>query len=208
MHVKVIPAREASDHWNVLKFMEQGPCTDCVHVVSTVVNPDGSTGFNVQIKHPFTNKNLTGFDVRGIVMLNGSHSFSGLNVTMSNHAMGDGELVNADGYTLLYTPDTEGDGPGGLQGYLKGKMATKTYPNATLNGYKRHISSDPANTRNAFYAGDSITVKYDIAMPTGKFVFGYAVDASWVPATNKPVQNPMTDFPTFRKLPGTVENCG
>jgi uncharacterized delta-60 repeat protein len=82
-----------------------------------------------------------------------------------------------------------------LQGYLKGKLATATFPNSTLNGFLRFISDDPANTRNAFYAGGTVTRTYDIKMPPAPFVLGYAVDASWATPIIKPVTDPMTDFP-------------
>ena len=32
-------------------------------------------------------------------------------------------------------------------------------------------------------------------MPDGAFVFGYAIDASWETPDEKPVTNPITDFP-------------
>lgn len=66
----------------------------------------------------------------------------------------------------------------------------------------RFVTDDPANTRNAFYAADTITVTYEIDMPDSPnpFVLGYAVDASWAPPIHKPVTNPMTDF-------GPAANC-
>ena len=79
--------------------------------------------------------------------------------------------------TTLYNPATAGSGPDGLQGYIQGKFASLELPDSTLNGYIRFISDDPANTRNAFYAGDSVTETYDIDMPDGPFVFGYAIDS-------------------------------
>jgi hypothetical protein len=109
--------------------------------------------------------------------------------------MGDGELINADGFTSLYNFSTAGLGPGGLQGYLKGKFATAATPNARLNGYMRFVTSSAQNTRSAFYAGDTITRTYDIAMPGSPFVIGYAVDAGWVAPTVTPVTDPMADFP-------------
>ena len=36
---------------------------------------------------------------------------------------------------------------------------------------------------------------FDIDMPDTQFIFGYAVDASWVPPTTKPVTDPDVDFP-------------
>jgi hypothetical protein len=193
--LEVIPLRQVAGHWNVLKFLEQGPCTNCVSVTKVTPNPSGTKSFDVQIKHPFKTANLTGFDVRGIAMFHGGHSFPASVLTTPDRATGDGELVNADGYTTLYNSSTAGSGPGGLQGYLKGKFASQTLPDATLNGYKRHISSDPANTRNAFYADDAIIATYELDMPDTQFIFGYAVDACWVPPTTKPVTDPMTQFP-------------
>jgi hypothetical protein len=193
--MSVVPSRQVSGHWNVLTWLEKKPCTNCVKVTSMVKNPQGSYNVDLQIKHPFTNPNYTGFDVRGIAMFNGSHNFPDAGVMMPDHTMGDGELVNADDYTTLYNSTTAGMGPNGQWGYLKGKLASATAPNGTLNGYKRYISTDPANTRNAFYAGESITVTNEVYLPTGKFIFGYAIDASWAPPTNKPVVDPMVDFP-------------
>ena len=193
--LRSIPVRNVGTHWNVLKWLEQGPCTSCVSIVGITPNPSGTKSMDIKIKHPFPSPNLTGFDVRGIAMFNGSHVFPEAGLTTPDKSAGDGELVNADGYTTLYNSATAGSGPGGLQGYMKGKLATKSPPDATLNGYKRHITNAVSNTRSAFYAGDMVTASYEIKMPTGGFVFGYAVDASWAPPSVKPVTDPMNDFP-------------
>jgi len=197
---EIVPIREGDIHWNVLKWLEQGPCTNCLSIKNIHPSGNGTVLVDVEITHPFGNPNLTGFDVRGIAMFSGNHLFpvSGLNAP--DKTLGDGELVNADGYTALYNITTEGSGPDGMQGYFKGEWATKTPPDALLNGFKLFISDDPANTRNAFFAGDTVTVTYEIDMPDGAFVMGYAVDASWAPAINKPVEDPMTDF-------GPEANC-
>jgi len=197
----ILPVRDIADHWNVRKFLENGPCFDCLKVTGITPAPDGSAKFDVEITHPFPSANLTGFDVRGIAMFNGSHTFPESGLTAPDSSDGDGELLNADGYTTLYNSGTVGSGPGGLQGYSKGKFASITMPGADLNGFKRFITDDPANTRNAFYAGDAITETYELIMPVSGFVFGYAIDASWVPATVKPVVDPMTDFPPEANCP-------
>jgi hypothetical protein len=199
--IEPVPVRSVEDHWNALRWLEGGPCTDCVKVLSFTDSGFGTKLADVEITHPFPNANLTGFDVRGIAMFDGSFEFTELGAIVPDRYSGDGELVNADGYTRLYNSTTEGSGPNGLQGYIKGHFSTLTAPNATLNGFKRHVSDDPANTRNAFYAGDSVTVTYEIDMPDSAFVFGYAVDACWVPATTKPVTDPMTDFPPEANCP-------
>ena len=196
---EIMPIRETAGHWNVLQFLEQWPCTNCFKLAGVSPNPDGTLNVNVSIKQPFANLNLTGFDVRGIAMFSGSHLFPESGLVMSDRTLGEGEVVNADGFTTLFNPTTAGHG---FEGYVKGKLATVTAPGSTLNGYKRFVTDDPANTRNAFYAGDEIIVTFQIDMPDppNPWVFGYAVDASWAPAINKPVDDPMTDF-------GLSANC-
>ena len=200
-HVEIMPFRDISGHLNVLQFLEKGPCNNCVSIVGVTPTPQGTKKFDVKIRHPFASLNFTGFDVRGIAMFKGSHTFPVTGLTTPDHAAGDGELVNADGYTTLYNSGTMGSGPGGLEGYVKGKFASSTMPDATLNGYKRYITSNPANKRNAFYGGDEITATFELAMPTTAFIFGYAVDASWMSPTVKPVTDPMTQFPPSANCP-------
>ena len=196
---EIIPVRVTSNHWNILQFLEEAPCTDCFKLAGITPNPDGTLNVNVSIKHPFSNLNLTGFDVRGIAMFNGSHLFPISGLIMSDRTLGEGEIVNADGYTALYNPTTAGHG---FEGYIKGNLAEVTAPSATLNAFKRFITSNPANTRNALYAGDEIVVTYQIDMPDppNPWVFGYAVDSCWAPPINKPVVDPITDF-------GPEANC-
>ncbi len=199
--VKILPFRQVSIHWNILGFLEQWPCTTCVGITLMPDSPQGNKVFDVQIIHPFTVTNFTGFDVRGIAMFAGSHTFPVSGLTTPNRHNGDGELVNADGYTTLYNASTAGSGPDGLQGYIKGTFTPPQTPNAFLNGYKRHISADATNTRNAFFAGDAVTATYEIDMPDSSFIFGYAVDANWAKPTANPVVDPMTEFPPEANCP-------
>ena len=198
---EVIPVRDIEAHYNVLKFLEHGPCTNCVSVLSATPTGSGTTEFEVQISHPFTQMNFTGFDVRGVAIFDGSHTFPDSGLTAPDRHSGDGEVVNATGYTALYNSTTVGAGPGGLEGYQEGNFASTTIPNANLNGFRSFISSGAGNDRNAFSAGDAITETYEIDMPDGGFVFGYAVDASWAPPTIKPVTNPQADFPPEANCP-------
>ena len=45
---EVVPQHVAADHWNVLKWLEGGPCTNCVKVVGAqgvgTVHPHGAQG--------------------------------------------------------------------------------------------------------------------------------------------------------------------
>jgi len=186
-----IPIRQVAAHFNIINWLETGPCTDCLQITGIEHSGTGTLLVDVELTHPFDNPNFTGFDVRGIVMFVGNHNFPVSDVTVSDRTLGNGELVNADGYTRLYNPEFVGHG---IEGYLPGKLSTLQYPNADVNGYKRHISDDLSNTRNAFYAGDSITVTYEIDMPDSQFIFGYAVDACWGVPFYPTVTNPMTDF--------------
>jgi len=191
---EVIPLRQVSGHWNILKFLEQGPCSNCFSIKGVTPTPKGTLQVSVEIIHPFISANLTGFDVRGILMTQGTNNFPLAGLTMASRPL-ELELVNADGYTSLYNPTTAGSGPGGLQGYIHGKMAGFPWPNTTLNGFKRHVTDNQWNTRNAFYASTVNTQIYEVYKPAGSFLIGYAVDASWVPPINNPVVDPMTDFP-------------
>jgi len=198
---EIATLREVTGHWNVLKFLEQGPCYNCFKIAG--IHPTGPNVMEIDIliKHPFDLPNLTGFDVRGIAMFNGTKIYPISGVRTSDSMLGEGELLNADGYTALYGAWTTGSGPGGFQGYLKGNFATSEPPDSYMNGYKRHVSPGAANTRNAFFAGDEVTVTYEVFMPTGAFVFGYAVDASWAPPTTIPPDDPMNDFPPEANCP-------
>ena len=40
--VEVIPVREAGIHWNVLSWLEQGPCTDCLRLTNIRPSGDGT----------------------------------------------------------------------------------------------------------------------------------------------------------------------
>jgi len=200
--VEVIPKRLVEDHFNVLKFIEEQPCDDCLKVLGIEGSGQGTILIHVELTHPFPGYlSLTGFDVRGVVIFNGSKVFPTSGLSIPDRSSGDCELYNADGFTSLYNYTTEGAGIHGYKGYIQGTRASWPPPEALLNGYKRFISDDPDNTRNAFFSGDAITVTYDIAIPASGFYFGYAVDACWVPPINEPVTDPMTDFPPDANSP-------
>ncbi len=192
--VEVIPVRAGELHINILKFLEVGPCTTCFKIVGFNFPEPGVLDVDIEITHPFSDLIFTIFDVRGIMMFNATHAFPASGLTISDSSIGDGELKNAEGYTQLYNGSTLG-AAGDFFSYFKGKFATPTVPDADLNGFIRHITDDPANTRNALYSSDSVTQTYSLGLPSGEFVLGYAVDASWDMPVADPVVDPMTDFP-------------
>jgi hypothetical protein len=198
---EIVPVRDIATHWNILKFLEKTPCNNCLKIKNITDTSNGTKLVDIQISHPFTGMNLTGFDVRGIAMFHGGQTFPDSGLTAPNRYLGDGELVNPDGYTALYNATTLGKGPGGMQGYFPGKFSTATIPNALLNGYKRFISDSIENTRNTFLPTDAITITYEIDMPDTVKIIGYAIDASWAPAKVFPVTDPKTDFPPEANCP-------
>jgi len=199
--VKIIPARQGSDHWNILFFLEGWPCTNCVRVIAATPTPDDTINFTVEITHPFDSMNFTGFDVRGIAMFEGGYEFPEMYYQVPDASAGTGELMNPDGFTALYAWWTVSFGPPVAQGYIPGRFSSPISPSASVNGYKRFISPGAENTRRAFYAGDILTNTFEIDMPDDTFIFGYAVDASWVSATDKPVDDPIADFPPEANCP-------
>ncbi len=188
---ELIPVRSTEGHFNVLNWLENGPCTDCLKITSISNSGYGTHYVDIELTHPFDNPDFTGFDVRGIVMFASCCEFPQSGLKYSSQCTDEGGLANADGYTTLYHSATAFHG---FEGYQHGKFATIPVPDAELNGYKRFLSDDPANTRNAFYAGDTVTVTYEMALPDGPFIMGYAVDACWTPPLTVPVTDPMTDF--------------
>ncbi|MCK4719728.1 hypothetical protein KAU08_03665, partial [bacterium] len=190
---EIVPLREGFMHLNILKFLEVSPCSDCFEIVGFDYPEPGYIDVDFKITHPYDDPLYTIFDVRGIMMFDGSHTFPLSGMTISDSIFGDGEFLNPDGYTSLYNTWLIGPAPP-IQEYFQGVYASEHLPDALVNGYIRHISDDPSNTRNALLTGDSVTRTYSLKYPANEFVFGYAVDASWAVPIETPVDDPMTDF--------------
>ena len=194
MEAEIIPVRDTSIHFNILKLLEVAPCTNCLKIKSISGTPNNTILVGLEIQHPFIDPVFTVFDVRGIIMTSGSRLFPASGWLTSDMFLGNSELVNADGHTTLYNVTTFGKS-GGFQEYYHGKWATQMYPDTTLNGFMRHATSGASNVRNALYAGTAVTREYEIYKPSSYFVLGYAIDASWFTPTVNPVSDPQTDFP-------------
>jgi hypothetical protein len=191
---EIIPVREGEIHLNILKFLEDGPCTTCFKIIGFNFPQPGYLDVDIKIDHPFGDLTYSIFDVRGLMMFQGNHEFPIAGKSMSDPALGDGALLNPDGYTALYNGSTATAPVGPLQKYYPGNLATSAIPNSDINGYIFFKTDDPANNRNAFYA-NSIDVKtFSLKLPSDNFVIGYAVDASWAPPIETPVDDPLTDF--------------
>ena len=192
--IEVIPARQGEVHLNILKLLEIAPCDDCFRVVDFDFPEPDKLNVDIQIDHPMTGLEYSVFDVSCIIMFNGNREFPSSGITISDPSLGDGAVLNPDGYTALYNGSTLESPAGDYQKYFQGELATYLVPDADISGYKYFTSENPLNDRNAFYAGASDTQTFSLQLPASTFVLGYAVDANWSIPITSPVEDPLTDF--------------
>jgi hypothetical protein len=200
----VVPLRFSQFHANVRKFLEEGPCTNCLSVVPPIVPTSYGMDVDIALRHPFPGEDYyTGFDVRGIVMLEGGYAFPGMELATTRAGSGDWALLNPDGWTPVF--NAQDYTLPGILGYSHGRLIPPTWPSPTntLNAFKAYCSdgqSEEDGGRRAFFAGDQVVRTYELQMVTGEpFRFWYAVDASWEPPTGEPPYE-LDDF-------GTEANC-
>ncbi len=201
-----IPVRLSATHFNVRTFMENGPCTDCMTLQNLEILPDDILSFDVMLTHPFPGlNNLVGFDVRGIVILNAGELWPANNLMVSRGTLGNGELLNADGYTRLYNPVEfpPGSVGVGLWEYSKGKMAPDVDLTGSLNGY---IAYETDKTRRVFETMVPRSAHYLLKKPDGPLLFGYAIDANHSKADPTLTGDPLIidvpdDFPFTANCP-------
>jgi len=204
---EVSPVRHGAFHANVRKFLEESPCSNCLKVVPPILPKPYGLDVTIAITHPFAGAtDLMGFDVRGIIMLQGEYSFPNLGC-VTTRIPGDGfALRNPDGYTPIFNA-ADYTKPG-ILGYSKGKMVPPIWgdPLDTLNAFKAYYSagqSEDEGGRRAFFSGDQVTRTYEIQVTPGlPFKFWYAVDASWEPPVGDPPYD-VSDFPPSANCPET-----
>jgi hypothetical protein len=207
MTANVVPLRGAEFTCNVTKFMQ--PPSSPTNLVSIAIGPgsipaDGYFEVDVGLQHPFPGlKKFSGFDVRGILMTNGSmvgyHDSSVIIGSADNT-----RLMNPDGYTRWWNY-SEFSSYNTIFGYTAGKLGPSKQLTATANPYKYFAlglpkdtpvtSLDPAS--RGFFPTDAgvlaRTYKIQFAKNGSQtlFDFQYAIDASW--AAPDPAFGP--DFP-------------
>jgi hypothetical protein len=214
--VRMLPARSSDWHLNVTGILNTTMGVTAVGVPSEADPANGLFVFDITLAHPFPTKpQLSGFDVKGILMTPGSLEIG----TLKFADVGETWLENADGYTRWWNP-TEFT-TSGMFGYLKGNLANTTSDQltATVNPYKYYadllsatddygeLVPEPLDSdygRGVFTAGSSNTRRYRIRFPMSpgpQVKYGYAVDASWkAPSPNPPVNVP-DDFPIEANQP-------
>jgi hypothetical protein len=197
--VDVVPKRLGRFHLNGLKFLEEY-CTDCLKITAIKNNGDGTLDVTVKIKHPFPgHPEYTGFDVKGIIMFQGSHvvDYSSKYIypyddfRLSWKEKGDPELLNPDGYSPRWSPWWDSGSSMPIFNYWPGKYSNGQ-PSANINAYINFYTDE---TRHIFLVNGEVERTYHIWLPPGPQVMGYAVEACWEPPTKTPVIDPVADFP-------------
>jgi len=204
--VDVVPKRQGRLHLNALKFLEEY-CTDCIKVTGIHNNGDGTINLTVQITHPFPdNPEYTGFDVKGIIMFNGSYDvfwqsyyiypfYEHFHISWKE--AGDAELLNPDGYTPRWNPAWDSGSSMPIYNYWPGKYSNGT-PSANLNAFINYYTDE---NRHMFRVNGKVSRTYHIWLPPGPLAVGYAVEACWEPPVNMPVTDPLNDFPYSANQP-------
>ena len=194
--VEVVPTRDGAFHLNALKFLET-ECPNCVEITKIKNNGDSTIDLTVRLRHPFPGyAEYTGFDVKGIVMFNGSYQLSSPGAFpgdfhISWRLMGDPELLNPDGYSIFWSPSYDSGSPLPILNYWAGKYSSGT-PTANINAYLNFYNIED---RHIFTSTGVVNRVYHLYLPPGPLTVGYAVDACWAPPTKTPVINPVVDFP-------------
>ncbi len=176
----VVNSREVANHFNIVGILEQDPPPYHLNITGAYNIPYTDVWqVKVELENPTL---LTGYDVRCIVMFDATQSFQMKQKFLPDVPLATSfKMTNPDAYTALYGLPTQGQPPpGGIQGYIRGKLLPPTgpNPNSTLNGYLRYASNDYDRT---FAPGEKVEEEFELYLPDGLGTFGYAVDASWDP---------------------------
>ena len=191
MTAEVIPYRDAMFAVNATLFLNLNPATLQFTLNSAAPTAEYvDVDIDVSITHPLPgNEKFHGYDVRGLMIGNGSGQMkSDPDVTYAVKGV-DQYLLNADGYTRWFNrPEFYIEG---LFGYKPGTYATRNFNgNATINGYKYYADGLMARDNafefleenpGIFQSGSTNTRNYQIRfpIPSPGIQFGYAILADW-----------------------------
>jgi len=214
---EVIPRRGAQGTWgyhlNAVKLLEISPGKECIKIAKVSVLPGGDLAVDISITHPYDDPIYTGFDVRGIIMFpssqylpdnelrakGGQEPAGQVHIWFASYRKGDAELMNADGYTSIWSPyeisdqkyDYELEDGYPIFGYYEGGMASGEHV-GTHNGFKRYYTNE---NRHMFEVGRTATRTFVVRPPAeGQIEACYAVYAHWAPPLVYPVTDPAADF--------------
>ena len=193
--MEIVPGRSNSIHLNIRKLLEEAPCTDCFKVVELVLDQvEQILTASIRITHPLPGLDAyTVFDVRVVIITDGSLYFPSMDAMIPDIASGDFTIIESDGYTRLWNTVEfgEGTGPFPILEYSKGKLAFQGEFTGTVNPYIAY----GVEPRNHLGTTQALTRTLDFKLVPGKIRLGYAIDASWELPTVNPPHDIETDFP-------------
>ena len=196
---RVLPQRDAQFHFNVLHMLETWACDDCVTIEHATFTAQNTLMLDIGIRHPYepNRLDLTGRDVRGVVIFDGTTSFPNHTVrdvdSKDQPLLASRRLLNSDGYTTHFNRWTAKEGTH-LTNYLAGRFThpDEQYIVGNLHPFKYHYTHE---IKRMFYPSYTDVRTYELDVEQYEWViFGYSVDASWNPALTWPVTNPIMDF--------------
>jgi len=208
MTAEAVPFRGADFTCNVTRFIDGPPVNLLLSLGTVDIQPDYvDITLDIGIRHPFPGlKKLTGFDVLGVFLGDGSDIYPGpwgfpvAGVT-------DQRLLNPDGYTRWFNSVEFGGTSNPLFGYSPGALGSPGYtPSAMLNPYRYfadglgkmdsafdYLTANSA-ARGSFTPGATNERTYHLRFPKSIGIrFQYAVIAHWKAPG---IENPSpADFP-------------
>ena len=193
--MEIVPRRSNSIHLNIRRLLEIAPCNDCFKLVDLNIDqPNQILSATLRITHPFPGLNqYTVFDVRLVIISDGTLGFPTLDATIPWIDNGDFTILNQDGYTRFWNTVEFGEGTGAfaILEYSQGNLAFPGEFTGTVNPFVS-FGTDP---RNHFGTTESLDRTVEFKLVPGSIRFGYAIDASWDLPTVIPPENIETDFP-------------
>lgn len=196
------------------QFFTDAPCTDCAELTGYAGTAPNRLGLDFAIRHPFPStlprRDLHVFDVRGILILPGTTTFTGMTAPINTDLttietlplQGDPGLVtNADGFTTHF--DWHADDP-------RYRPDAPAIP-GNLNAYKRFFvdpttpafqPAEPSGWNVLKMGAEPETQRYilDLTRVTQPLNFAFVVDARWgESATFATRQNPSYYLPAFNR---------
>ncbi len=206
--VELIPSRNGAwpNHYNVLRWLEYGPCYDCVQIVDKQIIDANRVNLTIQIHHPFPGlPQFTGFDVFGGIQ------FPGNRLITDDWPFGSGEIdlawrfdnaaqvLNPHGYMKGFNVEKTPPYKGFIPGKLGGEIVDPQMDQEALIWPYRIFRTTPE--RNMFEVWQTASQTYELWLPEGEEVkFGYVVVSKWVPPDTMPVTDPATQFPREANL--------
>ncbi len=215
----VVSLRSGMFQANVTMFLQ--PPASAINLLSIQIDPgqsnlaEGHVVCDVTTRHPFPGlAQYRGFDVRGIVMGDGSITGEAGDGEL-RAGLDDMRLLNADGYCRWWNP-TEFTTYKTIFGYTQGKLAPPQLATATVNAYKYFadgleaqdaLSELDLGNRGSFSpAQGANTRRYDLQFPVSGgspvFKFNYAITASYLdPETDEDPSYPIESFSWLANAP-------